>query len=161
MKKDILPVDVVLSVGGNVIVYNQRHLLDINTSGLRRMETQPLITRLLDAFSFWIHHGLIPFYVFCTLKEHGNDMASNKTTDPQSGEKKEKAYPSRFENSLIKYHLQISCDSRTCSRATVECRWVFLPRNFQSFANTADRRRGNLGKAGHKKAMEPTTQDAL
>lgn len=52
MKKDILPVDIVLSIGGNVIVYNQRHLLDINTSGLRRMETQLLITRLLDAFSF-------------------------------------------------------------------------------------------------------------
>lgn len=52
VKKDILPVDIVLSIRGNVIVYNQRHLLDINTSGLRRMETQPLITRLLYAFSF-------------------------------------------------------------------------------------------------------------
>lgn len=51
VKKDILPVDIVLSIRGNVIVYNQRHLLDINTSGLRRMETQPLITRLLYAFS--------------------------------------------------------------------------------------------------------------
>lgn len=52
VKKDILPVDIVLSICGNVKVYNQRHLLDINTSGLRRMETELLITRLLYAFSF-------------------------------------------------------------------------------------------------------------
>lgn len=51
VKKD-LPVDIVLSIRGNVKVYNQRHLLDINTSGLRRMETELLITRLLYAFSF-------------------------------------------------------------------------------------------------------------
>lgn len=39
LRKYILPVDIVLSIGGKVIVYNQRHLLDINTSGLRRVET--------------------------------------------------------------------------------------------------------------------------
>lgn len=78
-------------------------------------------------------------------------MVLNKNNrSPKAGKKKkkEKAYPPGFENSLIKYHLQISCDSRTCNRATVECRWVFLPRNYQSFANTPDRRRGNLGKTG-------------
>lgn len=36
-KKGISPVDVVLSISGKVIIYNQRHLLDVNTSGLRRM----------------------------------------------------------------------------------------------------------------------------
>lgn len=32
---------------------------------------------------------------------------------------------------------------------TVECRQVSLPRNFQSFTTTADRRRGNLGNSAY------------
>lgn len=39
MHKKVLPVDIVFSVRWKVIVYDQRHLLDINTSGLRRIET--------------------------------------------------------------------------------------------------------------------------
>lgn len=38
-KKAILPVNIILSISRKVIVDNQRHLLDINSSGLRIKDT--------------------------------------------------------------------------------------------------------------------------